>query len=87
MDTTATLELVLRILREASLQEHIDTIGLRSRAEKREVEEVAVECSYDCRLYVLDMSKKSSDSCSLTKSAPVNRCDSLRNDDAPRLSR
>ena len=89
MDTTATLELVLRILCEASLEEHVDTVGRRSCAEKWKVEEITVKCGYDRRLHVLDVLEKLRDRCSLYKSAPVNKCNPMckNKNDVPRPSR
>jgi hypothetical protein len=87
MDTTTTLELVLRILCEANLEEHVDTIGRRSRAEKWKIEEIAVKRGYDRRLHVLDVLEKLRDRCSLTKSAPVNKCNTMCRNDVPRPSR
>lgn len=87
MDTTTTLELVLRILCEASLEEHVDTIDRRSCAEKWKIEEITVKRGYDRRLHVLDVLEKLYDRCSLTKCTPVNKCNSMCKNDVPRLSR
>ena len=76
VDTAPTLELIFRIYCESSLEEHVDTIGLRSRAEKRKIEEITVKRGHNRRLHVLDVLEELRDCCSLTESTPVNKCGS-----------
>ena len=59
--TRAALELVLRILSETRLEEHVDTMRFRPRFEKGEIEEVAVERGHDRRFCGSDVFKESAD--------------------------
>jgi hypothetical protein len=67
MNTTPTLELVLRVSSKTDLVEHADTVDVRSRLDEREVERVAVERRHDGRLDVSDVLKPSTDQSGLKK--------------------
>ena len=61
VDACPALELVLVVLRESYLEEHIDPVDLGAGAEEREIEEVSVKCGHDGRLDVLNVREESLD--------------------------
>jgi len=61
MDTCSALVLVLCVLREAGLEEHVDPIELGARVKEREIEEVAIKGCHHGWFYVADVFEEAGD--------------------------